>query len=279
MALWHGGCFGKGLWSRSRPEKSQEPLQLCLEEVIFLAHHLRVLRLVATGSAKVLNANGDQDPAASNDQKEISGQEFWQHALHHRFPSALSSSKLSLSEYYSLVRNLVLARYVVYHYYRALGWTVRNGMKYGADWALYERSPSLEHSTYAVTVVPLVLVATKGQAEERVLTDGGTTISWCDYFTSLRLLVNVKKSLRYCFVVAVVERQDQQQDDGLASPEQVQQLRSLYTDPDACLSYFQVRNYDFRRWEPERTRDPAEAATSAPVTLQAHVIPTPQTPE
>ena len=36
--------------------------------------------------------------------------------------------------------------YASYHYYRSLGWTPRNGMKYGTDWVIYQKGPTFYHA-------------------------------------------------------------------------------------------------------------------------------------
>lgn len=194
-----------------------------------------------------------------------------------------------------------IAEFVSYHYYRAQGWWVRSGVKYGTDWTLYENSPSMSHSKYAVLVVPAVVqipaeqseYCSSGENDQRDVTvdnDGcsqlpvglrvlhqGKIIGWSDYFTSLRLLVNVKKRLRLCFVVAPLERVDTGKsrnvavaNDGFAPSADTASytalldttlgagwqdlLARLYADPDACLDFYRVLEFDFSRWTPDRTR-------------------------
>jgi tRNA-splicing endonuclease subunit Sen2 len=55
--------------------------------------------------------------------------------------SLISSSKMSALEAASAhIRpdNPFIVSYVVYHHYRSLGWVVRNGVKFCADWVLYK---------------------------------------------------------------------------------------------------------------------------------------------
>jgi tRNA-splicing endonuclease subunit Sen2 len=49
--------------------------------------------------------------------------------------------------------------YASYHYYRSLGWTPRNGMKYGTDWVLYQKGPTFYHAEYVDRVSMLLKVS------------------------------------------------------------------------------------------------------------------------
>jgi tRNA-splicing endonuclease subunit Sen2 len=50
--------------------------------------------------------------------------------------------------------NAFLVQYAVYHHYRAHGWTVKPGIKFGVDWILYERGPVFSHADYSIVVLP-----------------------------------------------------------------------------------------------------------------------------
>jgi tRNA-splicing endonuclease subunit Sen2 len=39
-----------------------------------------------------------------------------------------------------------LVSYVTYHHFRSLGWVVKPGIKFAADWLLYRRGPVFSHS-------------------------------------------------------------------------------------------------------------------------------------
>lgn len=43
-------------------------------------------------------------------------------------------------------------RYAVYHHFRAKGWVVRSGQKFGVDWLLYKHGPPHYHASYSVRV-------------------------------------------------------------------------------------------------------------------------------
>jgi tRNA-splicing endonuclease subunit Sen2 len=42
--------------------------------------------------------------------------------------------------------NPFLVNYAVYHHYRALGWVVKNGIKFCVDLLLYKRGPVFSHA-------------------------------------------------------------------------------------------------------------------------------------
>ncbi|KAF8929648.1 tRNA splicing endonuclease subunit sen2 [Dissophora ornata] len=50
--------------------------------------------------------------------------------------------------------NPFIVRYVVYHHYRSQGWIVKDGIKYGTDFLLYQKGMVFGHSQYAVRVIP-----------------------------------------------------------------------------------------------------------------------------
>jgi tRNA-splicing endonuclease subunit Sen2 len=47
-----------------------------------------------------------------------------------------------------------LLKYVVYHYFRSLGWVVRHGIKFSADFMLYSRGPVFNHAEFAISIIP-----------------------------------------------------------------------------------------------------------------------------
>lgn len=74
-------------------------------------------------------------------------------------------------------------RYAVYEDLRDRGYVVRSGMKFGADFAVYEKGPGLEHAPYLVKILSL-----------------GDRIDPVDIVRAGRLSHSVKKTL----VLAVV---------------------------------------------------------------------------
>lgn len=41
-----------------------------------------------------------------------------------------------------------LVSYVAYHHFRSLGYVVKPGVKFSADWLLYKRGPVFNHAEY-----------------------------------------------------------------------------------------------------------------------------------
>lgn len=60
----------------------------------------------------------------------------------------LSTHTLSISTDQRL-ENPFIVNYAVYHHYRALGWVVKNGIKFCVDFLLYRRGPVFNHAEYA----------------------------------------------------------------------------------------------------------------------------------
>jgi len=66
-----------------------------------------------------------------------------------------NGEEMTLSKMWSSFRQLepdFMFRYSVYHHFRAKGWVVRSGHKFGVDWLLYKHGPSHYHASYSVRV-------------------------------------------------------------------------------------------------------------------------------
>ncbi len=99
----------------------------------------------------------------------------------------VDGKELSLEELLNYARNLVDRFDVVYAVYRDLrerGLVVRSGLKFGAEFAVYEKGPGLEHAPYLVHVIP-----------------GGSLVEPLEIVRAGRLSHSVRKY----FVVALVE--------------------------------------------------------------------------
>lgn len=51
--------------------------------------------------------------------------------------------------------NPFLLSYIAYHHYRSLGWAVKSGIKFCADWLLYKRGPVFGHAEFAILIIPV----------------------------------------------------------------------------------------------------------------------------
>lgn len=73
--------------------------------------------------------------------------------------------------------------YVVYHYFRSLGWCVRDGVKFGSDFLLYRRGPPFHHAEFAVMVI-------EQQSQG----------NWWWLHSNIRVLGSAKKTLTLAYV-------------------------------------------------------------------------------
>ncbi|TPX45136.1 hypothetical protein SeMB42_g03435 [Synchytrium endobioticum] len=82
-----------------------------------------------------------------------------------------------------------IARYIVYHVYRARRWVVWSGIKFGADFVCYRKGPVFTHSEYALVVLPVVNNETVGFSQD---------FKW--YLGLNRVCAQVKKNVVLCYV-------------------------------------------------------------------------------
>ncbi|KAF9427381.1 tRNA splicing endonuclease subunit sen2 [Entomortierella beljakovae] len=124
-------------------DENYEHLQLSLEEAFFLVFAIECISIKSAA-----------DPRSGLNQT-MSIQSCWlqfaQASAIHQANSASSplSTVYDISPY-----NPFITRYTVYHYYRSQGWIVKDGLKYGSDFLLYQKGPVFGHSQYAVKIVP-----------------------------------------------------------------------------------------------------------------------------
>ena len=114
---------------RLTPEETpdnMEHLQMSLPEAFFLAWTTACLVIREAESGEL-----------------ISLQEFWMKCQ--TLWSPLHSRRTD---------NPFLVHYVAYHHFRALGWVVKSGIKFCADYLLYKKGPTFHHAEFAVVVVP-----------------------------------------------------------------------------------------------------------------------------
>ncbi|KAI8867188.1 tRNA-intron endonuclease catalytic domain-like protein [Ramicandelaber brevisporus] len=113
------------------------------------------------------------------------------------------------------------ARYISYHHYRSRGWTVRPGIKFGADWLLYRRTPTLDHAEFAVVAA-------------------GQTVSgprdWTQIHALVRVCQQAKKKLVVCRVLMSIEVID------------------VCNGPASLLENSTITESQYSRWVPETNR-------------------------
>lgn len=67
----------------------------------------------------------------------------------------LTSKLLSIQEMWILFQQSqadFIEKYVAYHYFRAKGWVVKSGIKFGGDFLLYKKGPQYFHASYIVLI-------------------------------------------------------------------------------------------------------------------------------
>ena len=60
------------------------------------------------------------------------------------YPPGIPPNLVSIYE--NRFDNPFLVHYAAYHYYRALGWVVKGGIKFCVDYLLYKRGPVFQHA-------------------------------------------------------------------------------------------------------------------------------------
>lgn len=115
-------------------------------------------------------------------------------------------------------------KYVVYHYFRSLGWCVRDGIKFGVDWLIYKQGPPFQHAEFAVSVQP-----SSGRPD------------WWWLHANMRVVNNAKKAMTLVYVTKE-ERPDYTKISNVAA------FRK-------ALSQYTVKILTFSRFTPSRCRD------------------------
>ncbi|OTB00180.1 hypothetical protein M426DRAFT_324494 [Hypoxylon sp. CI-4A] len=128
------GRLVNGSSPSAQPESSteltdKEHLQLCLEEVFYLAFALGVLTVIDPRTEK---------PFDVSDLFTLCRQTSY-------MPSRQNDLQPD---------DPFLVHYAAYHHFRSLGWVARPGIKFGVDWMLYNRGPVFSHAEFAVIVLP-----------------------------------------------------------------------------------------------------------------------------
>lgn len=147
--------------------------------------------------------------------------------------STLNLFRTCCSQYQSAItpNNSFIVDYVVYHYFRANGWCVRSGVKFGTDFLLYKRGPPFIHAEYCI------LVMTKD-----------TTYDWFDIAAKARVIGSVKKTFVLCYV-------------DYPSQEEFDEILNLQLKLDhgllfkKLLEQYRISEVVYKRWNPSRTRD------------------------
>ncbi|KAG8628255.1 hypothetical protein KVT40_004128 [Elsinoe batatas] len=212
------------------PLVDQEHLQLDLCEALFLAYAVGALQVLSTHSGSVLN------PATKPMSTSALLREFARHSI---FPPCREDE----------IRpdNPFLLQYVVYHHYRSLGWVVRPGAKFAADWLLYNRGPVFSHAEFAVMIVPEYPDGQKVPSSDGN-NDQWQQIAqkkWWEVHCTNRVQSQVRKTLVLCYVEVPPSIDLNVDDHGVHSENDVGKIFQAY----------RVREFVMRRWLANRSRD------------------------
>ncbi|XP_033727406.1 LOW QUALITY PROTEIN: tRNA-splicing endonuclease subunit Sen2-like [Pecten maximus] len=127
-----------------------------------------------------------------------------------------------------------LPNYVVYHYFRSLGWVPKSGLKFGTDFILYKVGPPFYHGSYSVVVKMI------DEEEMHVVPEvagvKGRDFSWISLAGLNRITEHVAKELMLCYVI---------KPKGLT----MEEMKS-----PRCLSKFKVQQIAVNRWIPSQER-------------------------
>jgi tRNA-splicing endonuclease subunit Sen2 len=192
------------------PITNQEHLQLNLEESFFLSYGL--------GSLQILDSNTKQ-PLSTPSLLTL----FRQHSY---FPVAQTSSLRPDDPF--------LLNYVVYHYYRSLGWVVRPGVKFSCDFLLYNRGPVFSHAEFALLIVPEYA---EGSIE---VAEGKGKMGWWWLHCVNRVQSQDKKSLIIVYVKV---------------PKELPSVEGGEVNIGKVLRSYEIREFVIRRWLANRSRD------------------------
>ncbi|KAI9358993.1 hypothetical protein BD770DRAFT_63071 [Pilaira anomala] len=203
--LHQSGSFGKGDLSRSDPTWLDRNIQQNKESLEEITIERRRRRRRGGGGGGGRNQEVDNENILKPEQLLVltnySNVETFQLDLYEAFflVYALNSLRikstnqklLSINDCWSMFcksNRLFHVNYVVYHFYRSLGWVPKNGSKFGVDFVLYESGPAFKHADFAVIVLPLY----PDKIEERK--------SWLWLLRLNRICTQVKKTLILCHV-------------------------------------------------------------------------------
>lgn len=132
------------------PKEDEEPLedvehlQLTLPEAFFLLWNLDCLTVFDPSTVKAM-LSADKivfDTSYRPQDAPMTLQQIWTtfQNTHLYLPSTVSSP---LPDRFD---NPFLINYIVYHYYRSLGWVIKGGIKFCVDFLLYKRGPVFHHA-------------------------------------------------------------------------------------------------------------------------------------
>ncbi|XP_043107206.1 tRNA-splicing endonuclease subunit Sen2 isoform X4 [Puntigrus tetrazona] len=255
LLLYQRGFFGKGVFSRSRPEHVISPRwkyagDRCVPVISSKEYQKRlgwaraalqtqgledesVARALETLAKPVeLSSEGraPEQSGAGSDPGEEEVRTPEEDASHYVLVELSEDEEaLSVTQVWTMFRSLqpnFSSSYAAYHYFRSKGWVPKSGIKYGTDLMLYRKGPPFYHASYSVVV---------DRCDESL-----RPFSWKSLAALCRITGNVSKELMLCSVLTPSDVTE----DLLSSPE--------------CLKRFSVQEVIVSRWVSSRERTEQE---------------------
>eukprot|EP00002_Diphylleia_rotans_P002194 TRINITY_DN11367_c0_g1_i1.p1 TRINITY_DN11367_c0_g1~~TRINITY_DN11367_c0_g1_i1.p1 ORF type:complete len:274 (-),score=43.21 TRINITY_DN11367_c0_g1_i1:176-997(-) len=186
------GCFGKGSCSRSRPfiacGSSKDMHESDLERISKRRQKAEASSIAAGQLAK----SNSEDSSLDQERDQLAEvlilmPEESLFLMHNLCCLRIFDGDhcLSVEELWTRLvhqNSLLPYSYVSYFHLRIKGWNVRSGLKFGCDFAAYEKDPEICHAEFSVCVVPAKEVE---------------TISWLSAMSSVRVQEKVNKRMVY----------------------------------------------------------------------------------
>jgi tRNA-splicing endonuclease subunit Sen2 len=201
--------------------KNQEHLQLTFEEAFFLSYVLGVL--------EVHQDNVPVDPPGLL-------RLFCKHSEFRPTDMLPSGGCIAPDDPF-------LLNYVVFHHFRSLGWVVRPGIKFACDYLLYLRGPAFHHAEFAIMIIPSYSHSYWSTTPE--LTSHAKKKADKDWWW-LHRLNRVQSQAHKTLLLVYVE---------VPPPFDVNSNGRDVLDIGEALEGYQVREFIWKRWSPNRNRD------------------------
>lgn len=87
--------------------------------------------------------------------------------------------------------------YAAYHHFRSKGWVPKDGIRYGADFLLYQKGPPFYHASYIVVVKCVNAESLKSLSLNK---SNERNFSWENLSGLMRLSTTVSKEIMFCYV-------------------------------------------------------------------------------
>ncbi|ORX34107.1 hypothetical protein BD324DRAFT_636639 [Kockovaella imperatae] len=143
-----------------------------------------------------------------------------------------------------------LISYACYHHFRSLGWVVKPGIKFSADWLLYRKGPVFSHAAFSLVIVPVYASSEDRRKSPYAGQDWfQERMSWKWISTVMRVNSLVQKNVIMIYVtVPSVASFDASLKfgDGSLDPKKV--------DMKALLRHYAIQEVSLSRFSPARRR-------------------------